>query len=223
MTIDNILYTPLDCPPPPPCDIQQLYQWFQDNTDILWCLTEQSSNEGNLADKCEPNYPWDVKIPYRKFTDTDPGWVGGFDTKFPELAAYFYEAFGQSLQDVGIIVLLPVKSGHTGLGFWHRDPDKWGLRMYLEYESQQENTLLIRKNGAEDDVKQCVPVSSRQCFFLNNEHATHTTFTTVPDKTRIAALVIGRLDPQSQAEWKQKITGLVERSAAMYPNNAVLA
>lgn len=223
MIIDNILYTPLDCPTPPACDVAALNQWFDDNADVLSVLREQVADESYIAERDKPNYPWNVKIPYRKFADTDPGWVGGFDTKFPELATYFYEAFGLSLEDVGIIVLLPVKAGHTGLGFWHRDPDDWGLRMYLEYENQQENTLLIRDNTVGSEIKQCVPVSNRQCFFLNNKNSTHTTYTAVPNKTRIAALIISKLDPQSQEAWKQKIAGLVERSAAMYPNNAVLA
>lgn len=223
MNIDNILYTPLDCPQQPIYAIEDIKQWAVQNAGVIKDQKELLAEECHIAERVQGNYPWDVTVVYRKFISFDPGWIGGFDSQFPELAKYFYEAFGLTLDDLGIVLLLPIKQNHTGLGFWHRDPDDYGLRMYLEYESIDENTLLTRSNINPEIEVQCKIASNKQCFFLNNKHATHTTYTTVPNKTRIAVLIIGKLDVQSQAAWKQKITPLVERSAIMYPNNAVLA
>lgn len=222
MIIDDVLYTPLNCPEQPQYSIDAIKKWSVDNSLAIEEQKQQLNGEGNIAERTELNYPWNVQVVYRKFNDSDNGWIAGFNTQFPELAAYFYEAFGLSLDDLGIVLMLPVKENHTGLGFWHQDPDNYGLRMYLEYEQQQDNTLLIRELGNTANIKQCIPVSNKQCFFLNNKDAEHTTYTTVPNKTRIAVLIIGKLDTDSQQNWKNKITSLVEESALMFPNNAIL-
>lgn len=221
MSIDNILYTPLSCPAQPAYLIADINAWATDNSAEIAVQKNKLNEEQHIAELNVDNYPWNVTVVYRKFDSSDCGWVGGFDNQFPELAKYFYEGFGLSLDDLGIVLLLPIKQNHVGLGFWHRDPDNYGLRMYLEYENQQENTLLIRANDDKQNVKQCKIMSNKQGFFLNNNLSEHTTYTTVPNKTRIAVLIIGKLDQQSQEMWKQKIAPLVERSAAAYPNYAV--
>lgn len=221
MSIDNVLYTPLDCPQQPAYSVDAIKEWATINRDTIRDQKELLAEEAYIAERTEPNYPWDVTVVYRKFIGFDPGWIAGFDVEFPQLAKYFYEAFGLALDDIGIVLLLPVKQNHTGIGFWHSDPDNYGLRMYLDYECMDENTLLIRSKADPQTELQCKVTSNKQCFFLNNKSATHTTYTTVPNKTRIAVLIIGKLDQQSQEVWKQKIAPLVERSAAAYPDYAV--
>lgn len=220
MIIDNILYTPLVCPSQPVYSLDAIKEWAVQNSSTLHTLKEQLADEGHISERVENNYPWDVQVAYRKFDGLDPGWVGEFDTKFPELAKYFYEAFGLTLDDLGIVLFLPVKADNLGIGFWHKDPDGFGLRMYLEYEDYQNNTLLIRALGSTEN-KVCRPVSNKQCFFLNNISAVHTTYTSVPNKTRVAVLIIGKLDAQSQIAWKEKIKSLVESSADAYPDYVV--
>lgn len=222
MKIDEILYTPLDCPQQPFYLLDDIKNWANRNIDILCNLKEQLNDEFYLGERFQPNYPWNVQVVYRKFTEKDLGWVRNFDIEFPELSKYFYEAFGLKLDDLGIVLMLPVKENHTGIGFWHQDPDMFGLRMYLEYEQQKENTLLIRSLNDKQTIKKCIPVSNKQCFFLNNKIAEHTTYTEIPNKTRIAVLIIGKLDEQSQQLWKQKITYLVENSAKKFIDNVVL-
>lgn len=221
MNIDSILYTPLDCPEQPSYSLDELQQWAVDNRDAILQQKEMLSRGAHIGEKTQPNYPWDVQVVYSKPNESNGEWIGSFDTRFPSLAKYFYEAFGLSLDDLSIVLLLPIKKNHVGLGFWHQDPDMFGLRMYLEYEQQQENTLLIRTLNDKETIKRCVPVSNKQCFFLNNKIAEHTTYTTVPDKTRIAVLIIGKLDQQSQEAWKQKITPLVEASATKFLDYAI--
>ena len=221
MIIDNVLYTPLDCPAQPEYSIDSIKAWANNNPEAIFREKERLADELRIAERIQPNYPWNVQVVYRKQSPKDTGWIAGFDAEFPELSKYFYEAFGLTLDDLGLVLLLPVKPDNLGIGFWHQDPDFYGLRMYLEYENQQDNTLLMRKVRDKDNVMQCKVMSNKQCFFLNNEFAEHTTYTTVPNKTRIAVLIIGKLDFDSQEAWKQKIAPLVEASAAKFTDYAI--
>lgn len=217
--IDSILYTPLDCPAQPLVNLDAINTWTIANAAELDAQRERLANEGNIAERTEPNYPWDVKVIYRKVNDADIGWVGNFDAEFPELAAYFYGAYGLTLDDLGAVVMLPVKKDNVGIGFWHRDPGPNGLRMYLEFEDQVDNKLLLRKVNTPESTVECKMLSNKQCFYLDNTNAEHTTYTTVPGKIRIAILL--ECKPGMTDMWKQKITSLVESSAAKYPEYAI--
>lgn len=236
MDIDNILYTPLDCPIQPEYSIAEIKQWALNNKDELFVKKEELNDAALVSERVEANYPWDLTTVYKKYLPTDTGWVAGFNLQFPELALYFTAAFNISLEDVGLILLLPVKADNIGLGFWHQDPDNYGLRMYLEYEAQDANKLLLRKkkrfttNGdeayldrsANSTVYECRPISNKQCFFLNNVNAQHSTWTSEPNKTRIAVLIVGKLDAESQLVWKNNIKNLVVNSAQKFSDYAII-
>jgi len=219
MNIDNILYTPLDCPEQPEYSLKDINQWTIDNKLENLNLRITASMEGTSAEKNIKNYPWDLKFVYRQFTNKDKGWIGEFNIKFPKLASYFYDAFGLELSDIGLIALLPIKSNHEGIGFWHQDVDNYGLRMYLEFEDMEHNKLLIRRLGVEESIE-CKVKSNKQCFFLNNVSAEHTTYTVVPNKIRIAVFIMGRYEDQQI--WKEKIASLVESSAKMFSDYAII-
>lgn len=218
----NVLYTPLETPPQPVFDLELLKNWISEN----YLLQTTDSRKGidyiikqyltvdtkKVYEKIVNNYPWDLTVAY---FNTGPshcqvGWLGNFDTKFPDLSKFLYERFGIPLDEVGTIILLPIKENHTGLGFWHNDPDWFGHRFYLEYERPEENTLFLKstklpyterfnflsddtaenhKKYLQDAIHQCRILSTKQSFFLNNVRAVHATNTVIPNLTRIAGFI----------------------------------
>lgn len=197
MKIHNILYTPLDVPPKPDIDIDKLKNWLDTNYEPLEEYRNILNNRGNAAEHNVDNYPWNLTVVFWKFlSENDPGWLGNFDKEFPELAQYLYSAFNLPIEDVGLIIFLPIKNEHTGLGFWHNDPDWFGLRHYLAFERSDENKLLLKKTKLpyeerpkfpkfedpvdqevylQDEIHECKILKPDQSFFLNNVRAVHST------------------------------------------------
>ena len=228
----NILYTPLDCPPRPDVPLDALKEWLRASVgnnqykDFL-------STIGNIADRKVLNYPWDATVAYFNMTGNGPHWINNFDKEFPELAKYMYEAFGLPLKNLGLIVILPTKEEHTGHGFWHTDPDWYGMRLYLQFDNLEKNRLFLKKTkeprtkragwthaDLQDEIHECKITSSKQCFYLNNVRAVHATYTGAPGSNRIAALII----PKSGHEEKviPLISDLVVRSAEKFKDVAIL-
>lgn len=238
MQINDILYTPLDVGEKPEFDIKKLQAWLSNNHVPLSKYKDILSATKNSAEKVIENYPWDLTVAYFNMTDKGPGWLGNFDTEFPELSTYMYECFGLSLEDMGLIVFLPIKQNHTGLGFWHNDTDWYGLRHYFDFESMDTNKLLLKKTKIDyterpslkvpidedlylqSETIECKLISPRQSFFLNNVKSVHSTYTATPNVTRIAAFVTGK--KLGGTYIKEKIENLVVRSAEKYKDYAVL-
>jgi len=239
MQINDILYTPLDVPEKPDFDIEKLQNWLCNNYCSLKEYKDILSETKNTAEKVIENYPWDLTVAYfNLFNDQGPGWLGNFNEEFPELSRHMYESFNLSIEDVGLIVFLPIKQEHTGLGFWHNDTDWYGLRHYFCFESSETNKLLLRKTKIdyterpsfqlpidedlylEKEVIECKLLSTRQSFFLNNVRSVHSTYTVTPNVTRIAAFVTGKVG--KRLEMQKKIENLVIRSAEKYKDYAVL-
>lgn len=238
MSLLNILYTPLDTPPQPHFDLDKLKQWLADYHYTLAYARHQLSREVNGAEARVPNYPWNMTLCYLNMFDQGPGWIGDFEKIFPELATWMHTAFGLELDDVGSIILLPIKKNHTGFGFMHNDPDWFGLRFYLEYEHIGENKLFTKRTKIpydnrpdlllpideekylQSELIECVPLHNKQCFFLNNVRAAHATYTAVENSTRIAAFVTSKVT--NTDKFFEKIYTLVTRSASLYPEHVVL-
>ena len=210
MNAIDILYTPLDCAEQPSFSVSQLKEWITDNFPKQEMFRKYFANNNKTAEGIVENYPWNLVLTYHNYTNKGPGWMGEFDSKFPELAKWMITQFGIELDDIGVIVLLPVKDDHVGLGFWHNDVDLAGLRFYLEFENIGENKLFIK--GTKEPVtvrpsyptpidvdkylqqktSECKLLSNKQCFYLNNIRGCHATWTSTVDKTRIAAFVVAK-------------------------------
>lgn len=238
MQINDILYTPLDVVEKPTYDIEKLKKWLSDNYLPLAQYRNYLSDSKRVAERVIENYPWNLTVAYFNVDNQGPGWLGNFNQCFPELSKHLYECFNLSLDDVGLVVFLPIKQGHTGLGFWHNDPDWFGLRHYFSFESADTNKLLLRKTKVayterpnlnlpidedlflQEQTYECKIHSPTQSFFLNNVRAVHSTFTVTPNVTRIAAFVTGKIGTQKIMQ--EKIQDLVIRSAEKFKDFRVL-
>ena len=129
----DVLYTPLDVPEPPEYDPSELKKWIDDNYNSLQGYRDMLSKMGASSENVIENYPFDLCVVYINDVGLGPGWTNGFDSKFPELSEYLLTFMGQNPNDIGCILLAPMKRKYVGYGFWHRDVDE-GLRIYLDLE-----------------------------------------------------------------------------------------
>ena len=237
MNIFDVVYTPLDTPKMPTVDVSKLINWIDTSHSKLHehnktLIKLNATAEGILGDK----YPWKLTPVYLNNELISTGWLNDFNVIFPELSTYFYTAFGLTLEDIGGIMLLPTVQTHTGLGFWHQDVDKIGLRMYLAFDDL-DNQLLTRKTKIKYDEKldhnhssledlleteilDCKILNKNQCFFLNNVNAAHSIYTNVPDKTRIAAFFTEKYGNQNALI--SKIESLVVNSAKKFSDYSII-
>ena len=239
MQINDILYTPLDVPSKPEFDINQIKNWLTRNYQLLSQYKDMLSGNSFTAEKIFENYPWNLTVAYFKlFNEKEPGWLGNFDQEFPELSKYIYESFNLSIDDVGLIIFLPIKQGHTGLGFWHNDPEWYGLRHYFAFDNPDKNKLLMKRTKIDyderpnftlpidenkylqDETIECKILSPTQSFFLNNLKSVHATNTIEPNGSRIAVIITGKFGKRK--EMQEKIESLVIRSAKIYKDSAGL-
>jgi hypothetical protein len=201
MDAHDILYTPLDTPEVPATDISKLLEWVQENADVQEI---PNRHDASRVLKIAETYPW--HLIYAKYVGV---WQHDFNNQFPELANFFYSAYGLEESDVDTVVLLPVRNDFAGLGFWHSDPDVYGLRMYIKNEAV-ENFLFIKPtvhpydqrpnfDGAKQNFNeiefQDLTLSAKLCspnqtFFINNYRAVHAVNTDNPGTLRIAAIIM---------------------------------
>jgi hypothetical protein len=237
MNIFDVVYTPLDTPKMPEVDVSTLLNWIDDSHSELHkhnktLINLNATAEGRLGEK----YPWKLTPVYLNNELISTGWLNNFNINFPELSEYFYTAFGLTLEDIGGIMLLPTVSTHNGLGFWHQDVDKIGLRMYLAFDDL-DNKLITRKtkikyaekldhneplleNLLEDEILNCKILDKNQCFFLNNVNAAHSIYTNTPGKTRIAAFFTEKYS--NQKDLISKIEPLVVNSAKKFSDYSII-
>jgi hypothetical protein len=239
MELLDILYTPLDLPPPPKVDVAELQSWMDDNKKIIHAVNMHAYDiQLCLCQNKKIVWPWDHSFAYYNWANQGPGWIANFDKKFPELSKYMYEVFDIPIEELGNIVILPVKTKHIGHGFLHADPGDFGLRIYLEFEHIGENKLFIQKtklpyehniwpveypidpNLLQPEEIECKTLSPRSCWFVNNVRAFHRTYTAVENSNRIAVIVSGTYDGEKPImdRMKDKIIA----SAEKYKDYAVL-
>jgi hypothetical protein len=227
----NILYTPLDIPEPPKFDYNEFVTWVTSSAD------QQVAGRRDASKITDPSmYPWDIV-----YAKLEGAWHKGFDQAFPDLAKFFSQGFNLEPDHIKNIILLPVKEGFIGTGFWHSDPDESGLRLYLENE-ETDNFLLIRptvepldhrppnrvlpNNGIHPSVQNNVEHSARllkpnQGFFINNIRGIHAARTNVVTNKRIAVIIslVGRGSPLSSATDATK--QLIINSAKKYSDYSI--
>ena len=133
----NIIYTPLDLPPPPEID-REKFNWWASNAaaqhlktaDQRVLLPDGRYRRSLLSmwKSAVGEYAWKSSHAMKETTsETDSPWVMDFDTLFPEIVDYlslfpFFKLQSVNFlqQDPNIPVLL------------HTDPDNWiGFRFYL--------------------------------------------------------------------------------------------
>ena len=232
-SLTDLLYTPLDVLPPPEFSMEKLNEFILANYDDDGSVYKTNATTMSVL---KENYPWNITHVYYNMENNGPGWMNNFDKEFPELANYFNTVLNIPIEEYGHIMMLPIRKGHTGVGFWHTDGDSYGIRMYLEYEHIGKNKLLmkrtklpyIRKQGfmipvdenlLQDEEINCTVISNRQWFYLNNIRALHTTWTEVEDSTRIAVFFCSRKD--NWPDFFDKTVNLILRSAKKYKEHAV--
>ena len=225
----DILYTPLVTPPVPSYDYTKLLSWVH-----KFYVTQTIQSRPDASKHITGDiYPW--TIIYAKY---DRAWRFNFDKEFPQLAAFFVDAYNLASSEIDSVVLLPVKDEHRGLGFWHRDPDKWGLRMYLE-NTELENSLLIKPTKLPHNLHSELPSAidplgpwefiqdvqyaanipnPQQVFYINNVRAIHAVNKNIPSSTRFAVIVS---TGKPMVEMPQHLQNLIVSSAQHYKDSAI--
>jgi hypothetical protein len=224
----DILYTPLDTPPVPKTDITKLLSWVE-----TYRKTQVHPNrlDASKIKEVSASYPWNLIYP-----KIGNNWCHDFNTEFPELADFFSSAYKINESDILNVVLLPVKSEFTGLGFWHSDPDTAGLRCYIENQEKDNDFLLIRptiepynarpgfgvldpefKNTPLQDVVLSAKLREpNQTFYLNNVRAVHAVKTQTTGILRIAVIVAADI-----TKVRDHVSNLVVESAKKYSDYAL--
>lgn len=232
----DILYTPLKVDPVPDFDLEKLNQWMLKNyKDAEQYSKAIITDEGVHGE----NYPWDINHAYYDMKGDGPGWMNNFDKEFPELAEHLSTALGIPLSEYGEILFLPIREKHEGFGFWHQDPDLSGIRLYLEFEDMESNKLLMRRTiepyterftlkqheyinshlYLEPEIIECKVSDHRQWFYLNNDRAVHSTWTTTKKKNRIAVIVSGR--PGDDKKFIDGVESLIVESSKHFKDYAL--
>ena len=224
----DICYTPLDVPPLPNIDLDDVLLWVAELN-----LTKNSIPNNIARSKLTKSYPWNFSLAYYH---SSGGWQHNFDTRFPELSLYLTSAYGLDIEDIGSIIMLPVKDDHIGLGFWHADPDWSGLRLYLEDDQFDKNPLLFKKskiphdvhpmlgsvqendNRFQTEIHECKILKPTQAFYLNNIRGIHSPFINVPAR-RFAIIIQGK---PGETIVMEKTKDLIIRSAMLYSDYALL-
>jgi len=237
----DIVYTPLDLPSPPVFDKNRLHEWIASVHNNPMQTEIKNTYKHAVAEyQFKEKYPWDLVLAYFNVYNHRLGWQNEFNEVFPELSYYLHNVFGIDETDMGQISLLPIRLNNTGIGFWHNDVDRYGMRVYLDFEDNSHNSLLIKKtkepfdeltslgvsqeydwnpDHLQKEIYTCKMIKPDQCFYLNNMRSVHTTYVTKPSK-RIAAFISGRPDT-NQKIWK--ITeDIIVRSAQKYKDYAIM-
>ena len=236
MDLLDILYTPVDTPPRPELDVNKFKAWLAENSPKQKEQVKIFNNSTLIASDKVINYPWDLAMGYCNIFGNGPGWMGNFNTEFPEFSAWLHESFNIPIEKVGVMLFLPVNPTHTGVGFWHNDPDYSGVRHYIAYDDSDQNKLLIRQTkipydkrvelmhlpdtAFADEIQECKLLKNDQSFYLNNFRAVHATNTTKIGSTRIACIISPQFTaPHSLTEHCRE---LIVNSAKKFSDHAIL-
>lgn len=246
--LNNILFTPVQSPPMPLVDIPKLKLWLADTYQKRFDMTRMLVHFGRSAlDVIGEQYPWDLTVAYWNLFGVMPGFINNFDTEFPELLQYLLDCWQfESINDLGGLVFLPTRATNLGVGFWHTDPEGFGLRNYISFERQDVNKLYLRKTNFFSNIKvdigtpvdvdiMCqpdnflceVPLDSTRAFYINNINAVHTTFQDVQNTERICVIVSPRYKRNLHGEIAPKdgiwdrLKPLIMQSANTYSQYAI--
>jgi hypothetical protein len=222
----DILYTPLDVPEPPEVDIDKLLEWgIQSKPKQNYEDRYDSSEKEGLKE----NYPWDI-VYWRHRCE----WQNNFDKEFPQLSEYITTAFGVDASKIYDVMMLPLRDDFTGLGFWHADPDEYGIRFYLRNKEPDGFMLFkptnvpyfwkqafdenIAKDGFQNKVIPARLLKSNQAFYLNNIRAHHTINVQEKCSRRLTILIgcVGDIHHMPDG-----LSNLIVNSAQRFPDYAI--
>jgi len=248
MDIQKILYTPLDIPPPPAYDQNDLIAWL-DETDTKhndWLYENdlvhgEKKLYGDSAVRLIPAY---------QAHDFDPavsgsGWVNNFDKRFPELSCYLYQAYNIPIEELGALNFILLGKAHQGKSILHFDPDSVGMRIHLYVQDPEVDRLYLFKTKELYEFKmekvehiaqpltentfqeyyqptphRCHMLGHTQGFFLNNWNSAHVTYNEIAGHTR---LTVGVFSKTTNRELVHNLTkDLIVRSAEKYKDHAIL-
>jgi len=133
--IDDLLFTPLDLPPPPEIDLKLFNEWHYEQLEF----NKKHNPMDRLSNGKDP-YPWKVSwaVWWNTYKLDDP-WICDFDKKFPELVDYL-NLF--PIKQFKSISFLDQKESREV--YLHGDRDDWfGLRFYL-HNTLGEKLYLVR-------------------------------------------------------------------------------
>jgi hypothetical protein len=222
---NDVLYTPIDSTPVPNYDITKLLNWVKEHSPSQNVDGRLDASKNEYVSK---NYPWNIVYPKVKGE-----WRFDFNSEFPEIANFCSEAFQLQEDDIHHVTLLPIKNEFAGTGFWHRDPDRHGLRIYLENTEPGEFLLIkptidpynervkygdgnfassVSSVPLQDTVHSAKLKSSRQVFYINNVRAVHAVQVSQPGRLRIAVI----LGATNSPEINNKLHNLICRSAEKF-------
>lgn len=236
MNETDVIYTPIDGPEQPKIDVPKFKQWLKDNYEETVPFKNALTGNDQTAEVTVDNYPWDLTVVYYKVdyggTVRGPGWTCKFAEDWPELAEWIPKVYGLELDDLGVIMFLPMRDEHEGEGFWHNDPEPHGLRFYIDFEEPNTNKLFMRRTKTRNPVKphygypfnkenylqpellECKIASPQQAFFLNNNNSAHATYTVKTGLTRIACIVACK--PSTKKKVTDIVVPIINRSAEKY-------
>jgi hypothetical protein len=227
MQLIDILYTPLDVPEMPKIDLSKLREWIY--------LNHQGQIVPNRHDGFERTpeelYPW-----HTTYGNIDFKWQGGFDKKFPEFVDYVCSCFQVTPNRISHVLFLPVKDSLEGINYWHADPDKNGLRFYLE-NNELEDFLLIRptkkpynsqeearmpNNWKWEDIQDTTYsaklLKPNQGFFINSVRAIHAVKSHYKNSKRLAVII--SLDNYNK--FIPSVEKLIIDSALKFPDHSII-
>ena len=235
----DIIYTPLDIPQiPKEFDLEKFKEWCKEvyPQDFYKKIPSSGAGEAVFGNQ----YPWDAVL--ARHGMGRGGWLNDFEKIFPEMADYFWQAFGIAKHELGTITLISTRDHIKGLGFWHSDRDITGLRMYIENTEPDENPIIFRKTKfpytiIEEDVATWVSkdlnefhplleneiltgkiLGTQQAYYLNNIRAVHSPYITKPS-SRLACFI--HPHPDAVESVRQKTKDLIVRSAKKYKDYAL--
>lgn len=228
----KVIYTPIDAPPQPKIDPEKFLQWCRDRYSSLEKYRNFLTKDRRTGIGVVDDYPWDLTVVFYDLYENGPGWTTTFQDDYPELAEWIPKAYGLELQDLGLIMFLPMRDEHAGVGFWHNDPEPHGLRFYVDYPMESKNKLFIRRTKNFNKFKPhyeypmdldkhlqpeemiCKVMGPQQVFFLNNNLSAHATYTEDLGLTRIACIVACK--PSTKQKVTDIVVPLIERSAEKF-------
>jgi len=244
--LNNILYTPLLTPEFPIFDLEKLRFWLDDTFKNFNHLTKFFTTINLCAENdMSIDYPWRLTVAHWNITgERNPGYINNFDSLFPEIVTHVLDSWKMTENELGTLTFLPMKTSHIGYGFWHSDPEPYGLRHYISFENNDINTLVLRKTRefynkfvlkrylgssakfvntlcSEREYQCNIPLLSTRAFFINNTNAMHSTLTKVAGKERICLISAPKISGDIGVNFYKRNKKFILDSAAHFKDYSI--
>lgn len=245
----DLLYAPLDLPPAPTVDLEELMRWSQsvspDHPNQSGEIKLPNGQVIQTPEKVIRNkfgyYPWKSIWMKRnpQFVPENNGWMQDFVDKYPELVEYV-KLF--PLKEVAAVNLMWQEEGAPVM--IHNDPEHWfGMRLYLAntrnsrcffmptHEPIDDRAELVTMDPNDPELTKLVDNRKRYVTYLkeahpwilNNVRAFHGV-DAYPNATGTRAVLIihGMFGPDGGSPLDfDKLHDLLERSVAKYPDHCI--